>query len=544
MNSFKMEQSQQNSGVMKASQPGGSKEGSQDGGSEVGSQDGGLEEGSQDGGSEVRSQEGGLEEGSQDGGSEEGSQDGGLEEGSQDGGSEVGSQDGGLEEGSQDGGLEEGSQDGGSEEESQDGGSEEDVKQDLKCPACEFHVSISKRGVNELPQHLHLGFEAKVARYEFKIANANEVPCDACIDGSSGSSVGFCCQCLQLLCQPCSDYHKRNRSLHCHTVITLGTEVTREQLIPNKLPAPSCSFHRNEKLNLYCATCECLMCHECTTTDAHKDHTESIVIPHIEANSERDRIEKWITRVQEKNQELNTAVNVNKQVLQQVEVSKEKAAEAIRQAFEKLHSILEEREKQLQSELHDFILCKTTSLGLQKEKFEKMSQDASRYLDFASKLLQNGSDHEVIAMKRLPPTQLEAIFNKANSEHLVPCEHSDISVSMETNTVVDELLNFGKIIDFRPSPQESIWEPVSPAIVNTVYTLKVKARDSKGQPYPHGGVKIDVRAELRPIANDQLTWKIRKPLGWYLHHYPHSSNYWSSPASHHNGWPTHKEQPI
>ena len=113
MKSFKMEQSQQNSGVVKASQPGGSEEGSQDGGSKEGSQDGGIEEGSQDGGLEEKSQE---------------------------------------------------------------DCSAKEVKQDLKCPACEFHVSISKRGINELPQHLHLGFEAKFARYQFKIASAHEVP--------------------------------------------------------------------------------------------------------------------------------------------------------------------------------------------------------------------------------------------------------------------------------------------------------------------------------------------------------------------------------
>ncbi|KAL5489443.1 hypothetical protein EMCRGX_G018535 [Ephydatia muelleri] len=302
-----------------------------------------------------------------------------------------------MEQSQQNSGVVKASQPGGSKEGSQDGGSE-DVKHDIKCPACEFHVSISKRGVNELPQHLHLGFEAKVSQCQFKIAMAHEVPCDACIGGSSGPSVGFCCQCLQFL-----------------------------------------------------------------------------------------------------------SVDVNKQVLQQVEASKVKAAKAIRQAFEKLHSILEEREKQLQSELHDLILCKTTSLGLQNEKFEKMSQDASHYLDFASKFLQNGSDHEVIAIKRLTSTQLEAIFNKANSEQLVPCEHSDITASMETDSVGDELFNFGKIIDIRPSPQESIWEPMSPAIVNTVYKLKVKARDCNGRKYPHGGVKIDVRAELRPIANDQRT---------------------------------------
>ena len=404
-----------------------------------------------------------------------------------------------MEQSQQNSGVVKASQPGGSKEGSQDGGSE-DVKHDLKCPACEFHVSLSKRGVSELPQHLHLGFEAKVSQCQFKIARAHEVPCDACIGGSSGPSVGFCCQCLQFLCQPCCEHHGRNRSLHCHTVISLGTEVTREQLFPRKRPEPSCSLHEGKRSKLYCSSCECLICHECTTTDAHKDHTESIEIPQIKANSEREVIRKWITLVKNKNQELNTAVDVNKQVLQQVEASKEKAAEAIRQAFEKLHSILEEKEKQLQSDLHNLVLCKTTSLGLQNEKFEKMSQDASHYLEFASKLLQNGSDHEVIAMKRLPSTQLEAIFNKANSEHLVPCEHSDITVSMETDSVEDELFNVGKIIDFRPSPKESIWKPMSPAIVNKVYKLKVIARDSKGQPYPHGGIQIDVRAGLKPIG--------------------------------------------
>ena len=97
-----------------------------------------------------------------------------MEQSQQNSGVVKASQPGGSEEGSQDGGLEEGSQDGGLEEKSQEDCSAKEVKQDLKCPACEFHVSISKRGINELPQHLHLGFEAKFARYQFKIASAHE----------------------------------------------------------------------------------------------------------------------------------------------------------------------------------------------------------------------------------------------------------------------------------------------------------------------------------------------------------------------------------
>ena len=154
-------------------------------------------------------------------------------------------------------------------------------------------------------------------------------------------------------------------------MISLGTEITKELLFPKKRPAPSCSLHEGKRLKLYCSSCEYLVCQGCTTTNAHKDHIKSIEMPQIKASSEREKIRKWITPVQTKMQELNTAVDVNKQVLQQVEASKEKAAEAIRQAFEKLHSILEEREKQLQSELHDLILRKTTSLVCKKKSLKK-----------------------------------------------------------------------------------------------------------------------------------------------------------------------------
>ena len=122
--------------------------------------------------------------------------------------------------------------------------------------------------------------------------------------------------------------------------------------------------------------------------------------------------------------------------------------------------------------MHNLILCKTTRLGLQYEKFEKLSQDASRYLEFATKLLQNGTDQELIAMKQLPSTQLKATFERMDSEHLVPCEHSDVTVAMETESLIRELSNFGKVIDFCPSPEESIWEPMLPAIVNTEYELQ------------------------------------------------------------------------
>ena len=58
-----------------------------------------------------------------------------------------------------------------------------------------------------------LDAEVNVAQYQSKIASKHKVPCDACIDDSSGPAVGFCCECLQFLCQVCCDYHKCARDL-------------------------------------------------------------------------------------------------------------------------------------------------------------------------------------------------------------------------------------------------------------------------------------------------------------------------------------------
>ena len=101
-------------------------------------------------------------------------------------------------------------QDGGGEGPQQNGRAE-GSQQGFKCPTCEKSVSIPVGGVRDLPQNLHLDAEVKVTQYQSKIASNNEVPCDACDDSSSGPAVGFCCTCLQFLCQFCCDYHKRAR---------------------------------------------------------------------------------------------------------------------------------------------------------------------------------------------------------------------------------------------------------------------------------------------------------------------------------------------
>ena len=136
------------------------------------------------------------------------------------------------------------------------------TKQNMECPTCQRSITIPEGGVNAIPQNFHLGFEVKVARCMSKIGSVEEKSCDACMRGSTGPAVVFCCTCHELLCAFCYDNHTFSRKLSNHQVIGLDKESL--QLLP-RLMKPTelfCSqpHHEREELVFYCETCQLLIC--------------------------------------------------------------------------------------------------------------------------------------------------------------------------------------------------------------------------------------------------------------------------------------------
>ena len=83
---------------------------------------------------------------------------------------------------------------------------------------------------------------------------------------------------------------------------------------------------------------------------------------------------------------LTGAIDENKRMIEQVEISKRNAFLAINQAFETLQQTLEDLKKTLLSEMEAISLSKTTALTHQKEQFKKMAGDIGHYTDMASQI--------------------------------------------------------------------------------------------------------------------------------------------------------------
>ena len=364
----------------------------------------------------------------------------------------------------------------------------------FQCPICEKNTSIPVGGASVLPQNLHLGFEVEVAGYMSKMVNNSEVCCDECMDGSNSPAVVFCCTCRQFLCKHCHNHHKRSRHLSKHSMVGLDQEGARQLHTTMKPRDHYCSQpdHEDDKLNCYCETCSILVCLNCIT-GIHKSHAVKKVS--TVAKTHQIEISGALEDAKEVVTKLTGAIDGNNRMIEEVEVSKRNAFLAINQAFETLQKTLEERKKTLLSELEAILLSKTTALTLQKEQFEKMVEDIGHYTDMASQILQAHTDHEIVALERLIPTELQATLKRVQTISLTPKQHSNITVSVKTDDLIKQLSKLGNLFQNSPSPSSSTCTSTSVAKVGTRYNVKVQSKTPKGEEYPHGDV--EVKGEMR-----------------------------------------------
>ena len=121
----------------------------------------------------------------------------------------------------------------------------------------------------------------------------------------------------------------------------------------------------------------------------------------------------------------------------------------------------------------------------------KIQDEIGRYIEMTSHILHSHTDHEVVALGDLLPTELKATLKKGGEVSLTPSmKSSDIHVTLQTDSLMKEPSIFWS------PPSQSTWSSKSAATKYTEYSVKAETKSSEGEGYPYGG--LQVKAELRP----------------------------------------------
>ena len=99
----------------------------------------------------------------------------------------------------------------------------------------------------------------------------------------------------EYLCQMCADKHATHRFTRKHK--TIKANEANKMNIPSANSKHPCGRHPNQILDMYCKTCDGIVCHVCFNTE-HKHHDFSTLHPFVKPCEERlDAIMKRIDKL-------------------------------------------------------------------------------------------------------------------------------------------------------------------------------------------------------------------------------------------------------
>ena len=145
----------------------------------------------------------------------------------------------------------------------------------VRCPTCRRSTLLPAASVSGLQSafHIHHLFEIQEA-FE-KVKEPQNIQCQKCTKASHVAT-NFCRGCGKFICARCSEVHADWEDFSSHEVVGLTNlkhDVTR--LVPPK-KVSYCTKHRDKELELYCETCEELICLYCTV-QLHRGHQYDLV---------------------------------------------------------------------------------------------------------------------------------------------------------------------------------------------------------------------------------------------------------------------------
>ena len=222
------------------------------------------------------------------------------------------------------------------------------------------------------------------------------------------------------------------------------------RLVPPKKKVMFCSKHPTKELDLYCETCEELVCRDCTVR-IHRDHQYDLVTDAFQKHKEI-----LVTSLQPVEQHLDTVTKSLQQLdtqCQQITDQREALLVNIHKTIQQLQEALEVRKTELIGQLDQITQRKLKTLAAQKDQIELVQIQLSSCVNFVKESLRTGSEGEILAMKKPVVKQVEEITAEFKTDVLVPQERPDIRFSASTPELSQTCQQFGQVYSHPVSPE-------------------------------------------------------------------------------------------
>ena len=305
----------------------------------------------------------------------------------------------------------------------------------LRCPTCRQSTLLPPAtNVSDLQPafHIHHLFEIQDALENVK--EPKKVMCGKCSKAQQPAT-SYCRDCGEFICAMCTTVHAHWDDFAEHEVVALEhLENKMKELDALKKVTLYCSLHKGKELEIYCETCEELICHNCTVTKhCRSEHKYSLVDDTFEQHKAEivtslEPVEKQVsivTKALEELEQQSAEIN-NQRRMTKIE---------IQQLFRQIYDVLEARKAVLVSQIDQFADQKFKNLAVQKDEVEIVHTQLVSCLSFVKESLRTGSQGEVMKMKKTVMKQIKEMTDNFKPDMLPPCDSANLKFKASSEFV-------------------------------------------------------------------------------------------------------------
>ncbi|KAJ8271834.1 hypothetical protein COCON_G00106930 [Conger conger] len=239
----------------------------------------------------------------------------------------------------------------------------------------------------------------------------------------------------------------------------------------------SCPNHGGNVMEFYCPPCETAMCEECTVGE-HAEHPTVPLKDVVEQH--KASLQDQLDAVKNRLPEIDSALQVLSEILQQLTNQKSSIEEDIHAAFDELQKTLNVRKSVLLMELEVNYGLKQKVLQAQLDTLLNGQDSINSSCDFTEQALSHGTEAEVLLVRK---QMSERLGELANQDYpLQPEENDQLDFLIETEGLKKSIHNLGTIVTTNAIAYETVasGEGLRQCVVGLPTSVTITTKDKDG----------------------------------------------------------------
>ena len=294
----------------------------------------------------------------------------------------------------------------------------------FSCPTCQQSTILPPgTDVSSLQSAFHINHLFEIQEALEKLKDPRKLQCEKC-SKPTRTVQSFCRDCGQFICERCFETHSEWKEFSQHEVVSMEEiESNVKQLVPPKKVVLHCPQHQSKELDLYCVTCEELICLHCTVKK-HKDHQYDLVVDTFETHKA-----EMMAAVEPFKNHVSIASEALEQLRTRLQELDDQGADIkadIQRQIERFHELIEARKVELFNKVDQHVEMKKKNVVAQQDEVETVLTQQVSCLSFVKESLSTAHQGEVLRVKKTVMKQAKEMTDNFKPDTLSPCERANI----------------------------------------------------------------------------------------------------------------------